>query len=110
MAEKRYVVGVDMGTTSTKTVVFNFEGEAMGYGQKLNPLIYPGVGRVECDGPSMIQTLYDTCKEAVANSGVDPKEIAAVSFDMFRCTMVTRDKDGGFTTPIIILGICFRVC
>lgn len=102
MAEKRYVVGVDMGTTSTKTVVFNFEGEAMGYGQKLNPLIYPGVGRVECDGPSMIQTLYDTCKEAVASSGVDPKEIAAVSFDMFRCTMVTRDKNGGFTTPIII--------
>ena len=48
MAEKRYVVGVDMGTTSTKTVVFNFEGEAMGYGQKLNPLIQLEIGRASC--------------------------------------------------------------
>jgi xylulokinase len=100
--EKKYVVGVDLGTTSSKTVVFNFEGKAMGYGQKLNPLTYPSVGHVECDGPALIQTLYDTCKEAIVNSGVDPREIAAVSFDMFRCTMALRDKDGNFTTPIMI--------
>lgn len=102
MKEKKYVVGVDCGTTSSKTVVFDFEGKAMGYGQKMNPLTYPAVGRVECDGPGMIETLYETCREAIRSSGVDPEEIAAVSFDMFRCTMVTRDADGGFTTPIII--------
>ena len=26
MKEKKYVVGVDLGTTSTKTVIFDFEG------------------------------------------------------------------------------------
>jgi xylulokinase len=100
--EKRYVVGVDLGTTSVKTAVYDFEGVNLGSGQEMNPLTYPGVGRVECDGPKLIECVYKSCREAIENSGVDPNAIAAVSFDMFRCTMVTRDKDGGFTTPIII--------
>lgn len=100
--EKKYVVGVDCGTTSSKTVIFDFYGNVIGTGQMLNPLTYPSPGRVECDGPAMIETLYSTTRRAIRNSGVNPEEIAAVSFCMFRCTMVTRDEDEGFTTPIII--------
>ncbi|MCI8326781.1 MAG: xylulose kinase [Lachnospiraceae bacterium] len=102
MKEKKYVVGIDCGTTSSKTVIFDLKGNAIGQGQKLNPLYYPSQGRVECDGPAMIETLYDTTKEAIESSGIDPEEIAALSCCMFRCTAITRDKDGGFTTPIII--------
>lgn len=50
--EKKYVVGVDCGTTSSKTVIFDFKGKQIGVGQKLNPLVYPSPGRVECDGSS----------------------------------------------------------
>ena len=100
--EKKYVVGVDCGTTSSKTVIFDFKGNVIGTGQTLNPLVYPSAGRVECDGQGMIDTLYSTTRQAIANSGIDPEEIAAVSFCMFRCTMITRDENGGFTTPIII--------
>lgn len=102
MKEKKYVVGVDCGTTSSKTVIFDFYGNVIGSGQMLNPLTYPSPGRVECDGQGMIDALYSTTRRAIRNSGIDPEEIAAVSFCMFRCTMITRDKDGGFTTPIII--------
>lgn len=100
--EKKYVVGVDCGTTSSKTVIFDFEGNVMGTGQILNPLTYPSTGRVECDGPAMIETLYGTTRKAIQNSGINPEEIAAVSFTMFRGTQVCRDENGGFTTPIII--------
>ena len=102
MKEKKYVVGVDCGTTSSKTVIFDLEGHTIGQGQKLNPLTYPSPGRVECDGPAMIETLYETTRMAIESSGIDPEEIASVSCCMFRCTAITRDKDGGFTTPIII--------
>ena len=37
--EKKYVVGVDCGTTSSKTVIFDFKGKQIGVGQKLNPLV-----------------------------------------------------------------------
>lgn len=50
MKEKKYVVGVDLGTTSTKTVIFDFEGNVVGAGQVENPLYYPAPGRQECDG------------------------------------------------------------
>lgn len=102
MKAKKYVLGIDCGTTSSKSMVFDLEGNEIGSGQVLNPLTYPSAGRVECDGPELINTLYETTRLAIKNSGVDPEEIAGISFDMFRCTMVTRDKDGGFTTPIII--------
>lgn len=45
MKEKKYVVGVDLGTTSTKTVIFDFEGNVVGAGQVENPLYYPAPGR-----------------------------------------------------------------
>ena len=100
--EKKYVVGIDCGTTSTKTVIFDFEGNQIGVGQHLNPLTYPSQGRVECDGPAMIENLYRTTRDALADAKIDPEEIAAISCTMFRCTAITRDADGGFTTPIII--------
>lgn len=31
--EKKYVVGVDCGTTSSKTVIFDFKGKQIGVGQ-----------------------------------------------------------------------------
>lgn len=102
MKEKKYVVGVDCGTTSSKTAIFDFEGNMIGSGQIMNPLTYPSAGRVECDGPELIKVLHETTRLAIEDANIDPEEIAGVSFDMFRCTMVTRDKDGGFTTPIII--------
>jgi xylulokinase len=102
MKEKKYLIGVDCGTTSSRTVIFDFKGNIAGIGQVMNPLQYPGVGRVECDGPALIETLYETTRRALDRSGIDPEEIAGISFDMFRCTMVTRDANGGFTTPVII--------
>ena len=100
--EKKYVVGIDCGTTSSKTVIFDFFGNQIGAGQRLNPLYYPSSGRVECDGQKMIDTLHETTRVAIAAAGINPEEIAAISCCMFRCTAMTRDKDGGFTHPIII--------
>ena len=100
--EKKYIVGIDCGTTSSKTVIFDFKGNQIGVGQHLNPLTYPSPGRVECDGPAMIENLYRTTRDAIADANINPEEIAAISCCMFRCTAITRDADGRFTTPIII--------
>lgn len=102
MKEKKYVVGIDLGTTSARTVVFDFDGNEIGSGQIMNPLTYPAPGRQECDGDELIKHLYRTTRLAIDNSGVDPEEIAAISTDVFRCTVALRDENGGFTMPIII--------
>ena len=102
MKEKKYVVGIDLGTTSARTVVFDFDGNEIGSGQIMNPLTYPAPGRQECDGDELIKHLYRTTRLAIDNSGVDPEEIAAITTDVFRCTVALRDENGGFTMPIII--------
>ena len=79
MKEKKYVVGIDLGTTSARTVVFDFDGNEIGSGQIMNPLTYPAPGRQECDGDELIKHLYRTTRLAIDNSGVDPEEIAAIS-------------------------------
>lgn len=102
MKTKKYLVGIDCGTTSSKTVIFDFEGNEIGSGQMMNPLVYPAAGRQECNGEKLIEVLYHTTRTAIDKSGIDPEEIAGISLDVFRCTMVLRDKDGGFTSPIIV--------
>ena len=99
---KKYVVGIDCGTTSSKTVIFDFYGHQIGAGQKLNPIYYPSPGRVECNGQELIETLYETTRTAITNARINPEEIASVSCCMFRCTAMTRNKNGEFTHPIII--------
>ena len=102
MKEKKYVVGVDLGTTSTKTVIFDFEGNVVGAGQVENPLYYPAPGRQECDGDELIHVILDATRLAVKDADIDTEQIAGISVDCFRCTIALRDKDGGFTMPIII--------
>ena len=102
----KYLVGMDIGTTSSRCFVFDEKGNVMGMSQKLNPLYAPGpVGWLECKGEELIELIYEVTGEAIEKAqekGVKPEDIAAVSFTMFRCTMITRDKDGGFITPIIM--------
>ena len=68
MKEKKYVVGVDLGTTSTKTVIFDFEGNVVGAGQVENPLYYPASGRQECDGDELIHVILDATRLAVKDA------------------------------------------
>ena len=70
MKEKKYVVGVDLGTTSTKTVIFDFEGNVVGAGQVENPLYYPAPGRQECDGDELIHVILDATRLAVKEGGL----------------------------------------
>lgn len=104
---KKYVVGVDLGTTSTKTIVFDLQGEQYGIGQIENPLQYPAPGRQICDGEELIHVILDTVRIAIKEAkenhpDFDPKDIIGISGDCFRCTIALRDKDGNFTMPIII--------
>lgn len=102
MKEKKFVVGVDLGTTSTKTCIFDFKGNVIGAGQLENPNQYPEAGRMICDGDELIHTILDTVRLAVKDADIDTEEIASVSCDMFRCTIALRDAEGNFTMPILI--------
>jgi xylulokinase len=57
---------------------------------------------VEQDAAEVVDLLYSATKAAVVDSGVDPKDVAGVSFSHMCCTFVPVDKDGNFLHRIIL--------
>ncbi|MFF7986899.1 FGGY-family carbohydrate kinase [Streptomyces sp. NPDC007901] len=102
MDSKRYVIGIDAGTTGCRTVIFNLRGDEIASGYKENPLRYPQAGWVECSPQAIIDNCYDSTREAIGKSGIDPQDIASISFTMMRSSFVLRDEDGGFVRDIIM--------
>lgn len=88
------LMGVDVGTTGVKAVVFNAGGEMLGQGYREYPLIHPGPpGWVELDSERIWQATKDAIREAVAKAGSgDPVEAIAIS--SMGETAVPLDADG----------------
>lgn len=89
----RYIVGVDEGTTSCKSCVFDENGNLIASASKEYPSYYPKPGYVEQDLEEIIRSVYDSCREAIRKSGVSKKEIVGVSFSN-QGAMLMLDKDG----------------
>lgn len=99
MAQK-YVIGIDAGTTGCRTVVFDLEGNEIGSGYRDNPLRFPQAGWVELDPQALIDNCYDSTREALRKSGIDPKDVASISFTYMRPVLILRDENGNFVRDI----------
>ncbi len=77
---KKYLVGIDAGTTGCKSVVFDLEGTVLGEDYREYPCHYPQSGWVEQRYEEIIPPLIDSCLAAVLTSGVESDDIEAVAF------------------------------
>ncbi len=94
MSNKKYIVGIDEGTTGTKTVVFDTQGHTVGSAYIEYPSFYPKPGYVEQDISLIKEAIFDTCKQAIANSGVNPADIVAVSMSTQGAACILVDENG----------------
>lgn len=89
-----FLVGIDAGTTGCKSIVFDLDGNVLGQDYREYPCIYPGPGLVEQRYEDIIPPLTDSCREAVAASGVSPEEIRAVAFSSQAPLLALVDAEG----------------
>ena len=89
----KYVAGIDAGTTGLKTIIFDLQGRAIGKDYEEYPCITPRVGWVEQDVYCLWNALCHTVKGAIANAGVDPKEIGSVGISSQRGTFFAIDEN-----------------
>ena len=85
---KRYLVALDQGTTSSRAVVFTIEGRMIGSAAQEFPQHYPNPGWVEHDPGDILSTQIESLRAAVRNTGIDPAEIAAIGITNQRETTV----------------------
>ena len=90
---KKYLVGIDVGTTGAKTIIFNLKGEIVGNGYKEYPCYYPKPNWVEQDVNEIIDTLFETSRQALKSSGISPSEIASIAASTQRGCCVFVDYD-----------------
>ena len=87
-----YVMGVDIGTTGCKALVFDTEGEVLGSGFKEYGIICPRANWAEQDPEQVWQYAQDVMAQAVAESG--RKDIIAISLSVQGDAIIPIDKKG----------------
>lgn len=94
--EKKYVCGIDIGTTGVKVMIFDLNGKVMSSAYTEYPCTFPRSGWCEQDGEMTWEKTCDTAFLAIekASGILDPKDIVAIGLSTQRCTVTAIDKEG----------------
>ena len=93
--EKKYVLAIDQGTTSSRAILFNHEGKIVALTQKEFTQIFPQSGWVEHDAMEIWGSVQSVIAELLATNRVTAQEIAAIGITNQRETTVLWDKHTG---------------
>lgn len=105
---KKYVMALDQGTTSSRAIIFNHEGEIIQVAQKEFTQYYPKPGWVEHDPMEIWGTQSGVLREVLETAGIRPDEIAAIGITNQRETTVVWDKNTGKPIYNAIVWQCRR--
>ena len=95
---KTYLIGVDLGTTGTKTAIFDTEGTQVALAHEESKLYCPKPGWVEQDPDDIYGSAVRTIKECISGSGIAPANVAAIAFDGQMSGISTVNSDWGTPT------------
>ena len=76
-----HLIGVDLGTSSTKAALYRTDGTLVAEASADVPLLYPSPGVVEQENDDFYRTAAETVGRCLRESGVDPRRVAAIAFD-----------------------------
>ena len=90
-----YILALDQGTTSSRSIVFDEHGNIVSTAQKEFRQIFPQPGWVEHDAEEIWSTQFGTMAEAVAKANITMKQIAGIGITNQRETSVVWDRKTG---------------
>jgi len=97
-----YFIGVDIGTTSTKAIVFSSSGAIKGMGNRGYNILVPKPTWAEQDPEDIFAAVIAAMREAVEQADVSKQAIAAVGFGTAMHTLIAMDaKNYPLTNSII---------
>lgn len=92
---EKYILALDQGTTSSRAILFNKQGEIVSVAQKEFRQIYPKAGWVEHDAQEIWSTQAGVAAEVVASMGANGKNLAAIGITNQRETTVVWERETG---------------
>ncbi len=92
---KRFVLALDQGTTSSRAILFDRSGTPVVIAQEEFEQIYPAPGQVEHDPEAIWNSQWKVAREVLRSSGTGVDEIAAIGIANQRETTVVWDRETG---------------
>ena len=93
-----FILALDQGTTSTRSIVFDERGQRLGMAQIALEQHFPEPGWVEHDATLIWHDQLATAQAAIAKAGISPSELSAIGVTNQRETVVLWDRATG--TPL----------
>ena len=103
-----YILALDQGTTSSRVILFDREQNILGISQREFTQIYPQEGWVEHDAMEIWSSQYSVMMEVIAQSGIDPADIAGIGITNQRETTILWDRETGRPICNAIVWQCRR--
>ncbi len=104
----KYIGAIDQGTTSTRFIVFNRQGEIAAISQKEHRQIYPQPGWAEHDPLQIWQHTQEVITQALRESNIGPAELDSIGVTNQRETTLLWDKTTGKPYHNAIVWQCTR--
>ena len=104
----KYIAALDQGTTSSRCILFDREQNIVGVSQREFQQHYPHPGWVEHNPMEIYSSQLAVLTEALAKTGVDLRDVAAIGITNQRETAILWDKDTGRPVYNAIVWQCRR--
>jgi len=91
----KYIMSIDQGTTSSRAIIFNHNGEIVAIAQKEFQQIYPHAGWVEHDPMEIWSTQLSVMAEVIVKAGLSATDIKAIGITNQRETTVVWNRKTG---------------
>jgi glycerol kinase len=90
-----YLLALDQGTSSCRSIVFDPRGQTLAMAQKELPQIYPQPGWVEHDALEIWRLQLATVREVLSRAGISARQVTALGITNQRETTVVWNRKTG---------------
>ncbi len=90
-----YILSIDIGTSSSRAILFKCDGSVHSVAGKEIPLYYPQDGWVEQNPQELVDNTVWAVQKVISQSGISPSKIAGVGITNQRETTIIWDKKTG---------------
>ncbi|MDH4412788.1 MAG: glycerol kinase GlpK [Rhizobium sp.] len=90
-----YILAIDQGTTSTRSMIFDHEMHIVGVAQQEFTQHFPDSGWVEHDADEIWQSVLATIEKALAAARIKIGDVTAIGITNQRETVVVWDRESG---------------
>jgi len=92
---KKFILSIDQGTTSTRTIIFDEKFDIVGSDQLEFKQLFPKDGCVEHDPLEIFETVLKTSKAAIKKAKLNVNQISGIGITNQRETVVVWNKETG---------------